>query len=172
MDIIIRSATINDAEKIAKIKLEGWQTAYRGIIDDNFLNSMDLNEEIKRRKDNIQNGVEIIVAELDNNIVGFCMYRDYTKNQENYPNSDCEISSLYVKSSLKRKGIGTKLMQHVLKKLKKQGKTNMILGCLKENYPSRAFYEKMGGKPLKTEKITFGNREYEEIIYEYDISNV
>ena len=63
-------------------------------------------------------------------------------------------------------------MQHVIQKLQNQGKTKMILGCLKENYPSRAFYEKMGGKLLKTEKITFGNKEYEEVIYEYDISKM
>ena len=94
------------------------------------------------------------------------------KDPESYPNANCEISSLYVKSSLKRNGIGTELMQHVIQKLQNQGKTQMILGCLKENYPSRAFYEKIGGKVLKIEKITFGNKEYEEVIYEYDISKM
>ena len=172
MDIIIRTATINDAEKVAKIKIEGWQTAYRGIIDDSFLDNMNINEEIDKRKNNIENGVDIIVAELNNEIVGFCLYRNYIKNSDSYPNANCEISSLYVKSSLKRKGIGTKLMQHVIQKLKNKGKTQMILGCLKENYPSRTFYERMGGKLLKTEKITFGNKEYEEVIYEYDIANM
>jgi len=172
LDIIIRSATIDDAEKVARIKIEGLQTAYRGIIDDSFLNSMDINEEIEKRKNNIENGVDIIVAELNNEIVGFCLYRNYIKDPVIYPNANCEISSLYVKSTLKRKGIGTKLMQHVIQKLQNQGKSQMILGCLKENYPSRTFYEKMGGKVLKTEKITFGNKEYEETIYEYDILNI
>lgn len=46
------------------------------------------------------------------------------------------------------------------------------LACLKENYPSRTFYEKMGGKYLKTEKVVLGNKEYEEVIYEYDISKM
>lgn len=172
MNILIRNATINDAEKVAEIKIEGWQTAYRGIIDDSFLDNMNINEEIEKRRNNIKDGVDIIVAEFNDEIVGFCLYRNYIKNPESYPNVDCEISSLYVKSSLKRKGIGTKLMQYVIHKLQNQGKTKMILGCLKENYPSRAFYEKMGGKVLKTEKITFGNKEYEEIIYEYDISKI
>ena len=34
MDILIRNATIQDIESIADIKIAGWQTAYRGIIDD------------------------------------------------------------------------------------------------------------------------------------------
>ena len=172
MYIIIKTATTNEAEEIAKIKIEGWQTAYRGIIDDKFLDNMDINEELEKRKNNIENGADIIVAELNNEIVGFCLYRNYIKDPESYPNANCEISSLYVKSSLKRKGIGTKLMQYVIQKLQNQGKTQMILGCLKENYPSRAFYEKIGGKVLKIEKITFGNKEYEEVIYEYDISKM
>lgn len=172
MNIVIRKATIDDAEKVAKIKIEGWKTAYRGIIDDNFLDNMDINEEIEKRKNNIENGVDIIVAELNNEIVGFCLYRNYIKNLKNYPNANCELSSLYVKSSLKRKGIGTKLMKYVIQKLQSQGKTQMILSCLKQNYPSRVFYEKRGGKLIKTEKITFGDKEYEEVIYEYDISKM
>lgn len=169
MIIIIRKARTEDAEAIADIKITGWQTAYRGIIDDDFLDNMNINEEIEKRKNNIKNGANIIVAELDNEIVGFCLYRDYIKNQEDNLDADCEISSLYVKPELKRKGIGKKLMNYVIDDLKSKEKKKMILGCLKDNYPSRAFYEKMGGKVLKTEKIAFGNKEYEEKIYEYKL---
>jgi len=104
LDIIIRSATIDDAEKVARIKIEGLQTAYRGIIDDSFLNSMDINEEIEKRKNNIENGVDIIVAELNNEIVGFCLYRNYIKELDrlfppqilitwNKNNKDIEIAT-------------------------------------------------------------------------------
>ena len=48
-DIIIRNATIEDVERIADIKIEGWQTAYRGIIDDDFLDNMDREKEIEKR---------------------------------------------------------------------------------------------------------------------------
>ena len=85
MYIIIRTATTNEAEEIAKIKIEGWQTAYRGIIDDKFLDNMDINEELEKRKNNIE---DIIVAELNNEIVGFCLYRNYIKDPESYPNAN------------------------------------------------------------------------------------
>ena len=172
MNIIIRSATINDAEKVARIKIEGWQTAYRGIIDSVFLDNMDINAEIEKRKRNLEEGASIVIAELNNEVVGFCLYRDYNENLESFPNTDCEISALYIKSSLKRKGIGRKLMQYVIQKLQNQGKTQMILGCLTENYSSRVFYEKMGGNYLKTENFKIGNAEYEEVIYKFDISKM
>lgn len=134
-----------------------------------FFGSMDRNVEIEKRKNNIENCVPIIVAEINNEVVGFCLYRNYNKNIESYPNADCEISSLYVKSSLKRNGIGRRIMKYVIDELKIQGKTKMILGCFKENYPSRAFYEKMGGKILDCSKMELGEKEYELVIYEYDI---
>ena len=171
-DIIIRNATIEDIEKIADIKIEGWQTAYRGIIDDDFLDNMNREKEIEKRRNNIDNGVNIIVAELDKNIVGFCLYRNYNKDTEKYPEADCEISSLYITSKLKRNGIGRKLMQYVIELLRKEGKKRMILGCLKENYPSRAFYEKMGGKVISYDKIEFGNKEYGLVIYEYNLKKI
>ena len=153
MNIVIRNATINDAEKVAKIKIEGWQTSYRGIIDDKFLDDMDINIEVEKRKRNIKDEALIVVAELNNEVVGFCLYRSFNSTPETHPkNADCELTALYVKSSLKGNGIGKKLMQYVMDNLNKQGKKQMILGCFKENYPSRAFYEKMGGKVLKTEK--------------------
>ena len=122
MNISIRDAKLKDVDRIIDINMRGWQTAYRGIIDDDFLDNMNINEEIEKRKNNIKNGADIIVAELDNEIVGFCLYRDYIKNQEENLVADCEISSLYVKSELKRNGIGKKLMNYVIDDLKSKGK--------------------------------------------------
>ena len=62
-------------------------------------------------------------------------------------------------------------MKYVIELLRKEGKKQMIWGCLKENYPSRAFYEKMGGKVINYDEIEFGNKNYGLAIYEYDISN-
>ena len=171
-NITIRNATIKDIEEIADIKIEGWKTAYRGIIDDNFLDNMDREKEIEKRKNNIDNGVNIIVAELNRKVVGFCLYRNYNKNVEKFPEVDCEISSLYIKSNLRRNGIGRKLMKYTIELLKKEGKKKMILGCFENNYPSRAFYEKMGGIVFGYDEIEFGDKKYGLALYEYNIANM
>jgi len=48
----------------------------------------------------------------------------------------------------------------------------MILWCLDQNKPSRQFYEKMGGKIYKYKTGKFGNKEYKEVSYIYDIENL
>lgn len=48
---IIREATLSDACGIAKVHVDTWRTAYKGIINDEFLNelSYDKREEIPKR---------------------------------------------------------------------------------------------------------------------------
>ena len=47
----------------------------------------------------------------------------------------------------------------------------MILWCLKENYPSKTFYEKMGGKLLQEKDIKFGDKTYKEVAFGYNIDS-
>ena len=171
-NIIIRRARVEDAEKIANIKVDGWKTAYKGIIDDDFLKSMDVKKEAERRRNIIENGANIIVAELEGEVIGFCIYRDHIENKEKYPNADCEISALYVTSKLKRNGIGRKLMLYVIELLKSKNKKRMILGCLKDNFPARVFYEKMGGKVFDYDELECGDKSYTLAMYGYDIENM
>ena len=46
--MIIRKATEEDARQIAEILVEDWQTAYRGIIDSAYLDSMSVEERYRR----------------------------------------------------------------------------------------------------------------------------
>ena len=82
---------------------------------------------------------------------------------------DCEIVALYVKPTLKRHGIGKTMINYVKNDLKNKGKTKMILWCLKDNYPSRKFYEKMGGTIVGEHSIEIGEKSYEEVGFGYQL---
>lgn len=43
-EIIIRNAEKEDVRQIAEILVEDWQKAYRGIMDDAFLDSMNVSQ--------------------------------------------------------------------------------------------------------------------------------
>ncbi len=167
-DIIIRNINENDIPSVAEIQVDGWKTAYKGIIDDIILNSMNKDEKIERFKSNYQkNG--FIVAEFENKVVGFCRYSDNNEFTPDIQDTDCEITALYVKSDLKYNGLGTKLFQFVINEFKTKNKTKMILWCLKNNEPSKKFYTKMGGKIIKERRIEIGEKEYLEVGFEYNI---
>ncbi len=167
-NIIIRNVNEKDISSVAYIQVNGWKTAYKGIIDDVILNSMNKDEKIKRFEGNYKkNG--FVVAELENEVVGFCRYADSNEFTPNMQDIDCEITALYVKPDLKYNGIGTKLFQFVVNEFKNQSKSKMILWCLKDNEPSKKFYTKMGGKIIKERVIEIGEKSYCEVGFMYNI---
>jgi len=167
-NIKIRNIEEKDIPSVVDIKISGWQVAYKGIVEDNILNSMNREKIIERIKKNYkENG--FIVAELNNEIVGFCSYIDNNKFTRDITEIDCELSALYVKPNLKYNGIGTKLFQFVTSEFKSKNKTKMILWCLKDNEPSKKFYTKMGGEIIKERVIEIGQKSYYEVGFMYNI---
>ena len=70
--VIIRNVELKDLRFVSEIAVRGWQTAYRGIIEDEFLDNLSIEENyLKRLKDYKENG--FIVAEQDGEVVGFCI---------------------------------------------------------------------------------------------------
>lgn len=109
------------------------------------------------------------MAEIEEEIVGFCRYIDNNTYTPNMLEIDCEIVALYVKSELKYNGIGTKLFEFVMKEFRSKNRTKMIIWCLKDNEPSRKFYAKMGGVIEKEKVVEIGKKEYLEVGFVYRI---
>ena len=61
------------------------------------------------------------------------------------------------------------MVKHIKNDLKKQGNKKMIIWCLKENQPSRKFYEKMGGILVNEHNISFGDKKYPEVAFGFEI---
>lgn len=49
-NIRIRTIREEDIPSVVDIQIEGWKTAYKGMIEDDFLNSMNRNKKIEQRK--------------------------------------------------------------------------------------------------------------------------
>ena len=149
--------------------MNGWKEAYRGIIDDNSLDSMDRNRKIIKMEGNYKNG-SFIVATFNNEIVGFCRYVDDDSFSKGW-DIDCEIVALYIKPELKYQGIGTKLFNYVVDEMKSKNKKKLIIWCLKDNYPSRKFYEKMGGVIIGEKDFVKDNKAYPEVGFLYNLES-
>lgn len=97
--ICIRQAQSRDIKQIAKIKVDGWKSAYKGIIDDKFLDSMSISKQI----DIINNYSfdSMFVAENNNEILGFCRIYDYNEPVYDDKEIDCEIREILLIQVLK-----------------------------------------------------------------------
>ena len=138
--MIIRKATRADARQIAEIVVEDWKNAYRGIIDDDYLDSMSVEERYQRE---LQRYQIYMVAVVEKEILGFT-WNEIADDEA----PDCEIIALYVRYEKRKNGIGRTLFQNSVDFFRASGKKKMIIWCLKENYTARRFYEKMGGEDI------------------------
>lgn len=167
-NVIIRKILESDIPEIADIEVSGWNNAYKGIIDDNFLKSMNKDIQAKRLLKSYKN-TEFIVALLEDEVVGFCKYVDSNKFTITNSKVDCELLALYVKPDLKFTGIGSKLFSYVVTDLKRKKKKKMILWCLKNNFSAIKFYEKMGGILSDERIIELDGLEYKEVSFLYEL---
>lgn len=168
--ISIRQAQQNDIKQIAKIKVDGWKRAYRRIVDDEFLNSMSTSKQI-----DIINNYSLdtmFVAENDNKLLGFCRVYDYNEPVYDDKDIDCEIREIYVNPSFKRMGIGSALFNFTKEYFSQKGKRKLYLGCLKDNYSAKKFYEKMGGISASGKKIDIGGKSYPIVDFMYNLNNI
>ena len=116
--MIVRNVKKEDLRAVSEIAVRGWQTAYRGIIDDEYLDSLSVEANYQKRlKDYKENG--FIVAELDNEVVGFCRYTLENLFSKEMPEIDGEICAIYVKPELKRNGIGRELFKYVFNEFRR-----------------------------------------------------
>lgn len=164
--MIIRKMKDEDIEKLVEININAWKKAYKGIIDKDILDNLDKNKKIEKWKNHyhIEN---IIVAEENGKIMGYCRYSDEVASKP-IAGADSEVMALYVDCEYQRMGIGKALIKEVIEKLKMLNKKSMIIWCLKKNRNARKFYEKIGGKQIQeTKYFEIEGRKYEEVGYKY-----
>ena len=166
---IIRRMRSEDAEAVTDILMNSWKKAYRGIVSDEHLDHMNRDALIERRRAQYK---DYIVAVSDDRIVGYCWYVNNSSFTEDVSDIDCEVVALYVMPGLERKGLGRKMLLYAVDDLKKQGRKNMIIWCLKENTSARMFYEKMGGTIVGEHKIHIGNQDYDEVGFLYRLDDM
>ena len=157
--MIIRKAVEKDVRQISEIVAEDWKTAYRGIMDGDFLDSITAEDQY--RKD-IRRYNEYMVAAERQQILGFAWNRLIDDED-----ADCEVVALYVRFSERGKGVGRALLQNAADTFRKAGGKSMIVWCLKENAEARRFYERTGGILHRSDTHKWGDREYDIVSYLY-----
>jgi len=137
---MIRKATIEDAEAIARIHVQAWREAYRGIIPAEYL--AGLSEEMKAAfwRQQLASGRSVTLVALDGEkVVGWA---SGGPSQSAESTAVREIFAIYISPSVWRRGVGRKLMQEIETAL--LGTGPIILWVLRANQSAFQFYEKLG----------------------------
>ncbi len=166
MTLPIRQATVEDALGIAEVHVRGWQTTYRGMIPDAYLDAFSI-EERARRWDHLLHNPErqefiFVAVDAEQRIAGFSS--GGPNRTQDAPEYTGELYSIYLRADVQRGGLGSSLARHVVDELLARGYDSMLVWVLSEN-PARRFYEAMGGVLVREGTFEAGGATIPEVAY-------
>jgi ribosomal protein S18 acetylase RimI-like enzyme len=139
----IRIAIPDDAKVIARVHVESEKAAYCGIIPDDVLASLSVEEQEVRWHERIARGSSsTLIAEQDGHALGWINFGK-SRDLDAGP-STAEIRAMYVAPNSWRGGVGAALWRNAKDSLQQSRYSEVTLWVLKPNDLARNFYEKVG----------------------------
>ena len=163
----IRPALPSDSPALAKVQVDSYRTAYRGIFPDSYLAQFSYEEQAQDWRNLFDTNPEdiLLVAEsTDGQIIGYLLAR---AQPDIHPGYDSEIVALHVLKSHQRQGTGRLLLKKAVELLQQRGCQSAMLWTLKAN-PIRRWYRNLGGKHIANKRFQVEDREIEEIAFGWD----
>lgn len=168
----VREAAEEDIPRITEIGIATWRTTYVGMIPGETLANMSQERGVEKRKKTFAEkraGTKewhtFVIEDGNGKVFGFVDGGPQrSTNADFFPEYKGELYAMYVLKDCQQKGAGRQLVKVLATRLLERGMNSMIVNVLVQN-PSRNFYEKMGGKFIKTSNIEIAGKKLEEAVY-------
>lgn len=177
--LTIRPATPNDAQSIARIRVQGWRFEYQGLISQDYLDSLSAAEDTERmrgylsqlpqnsppsRSASVQGSGDgekrsFMLAVRDDAVLGFCRFSAAPDKDDRAERAvpggtlNGRLHSLYIDPETLGQGIGHTLMSHALSTFAAWGCERATLWVLEGNSRAISFYERQGWRCTGATKV-------------------
>lgn len=159
----VRPARIADAAAIARVHVASWRSTYRGLLTDEFLDSLDEPTYTQRWGRILAEGSSrVYVASGGDDVVGFASGGRERAGEDGF---EGELYAIYVVREAQGQGHGRRLVEAVVTGLRELGLEDMIVWVLRDNPSARRFYERLGGVYVREQPITIGSSSLQEVSY-------
>ncbi len=152
----VREATQADAAGIARLHLDNWRVAYRGIVPDDLLGAITVESRQQHWQSVLaeSGGAEFVyVAEDgDRQLLGVASGGPELGGDPQYRG---ELYVLHVRPDVQGRGVGRLLMRAVAERLAADGITTLLVWMLRENHPAGRFYAALGGQFVREQPAMF-----------------
>lgn len=164
-EVTIRTASADDADAIAQVHVASWREAYTGVIADDYLATLDVDERAERWREQLAadaGDTQVWVAEQEGALVGFASLAP--SRDEDAERDTLEIPAIYLQPSAWGHGVARELMRTIVAAVPENA--SVTLWVLDANERARHFYRRNGFSPDGVERLEeIGGQAYREIRY-------
>jgi ribosomal protein S18 acetylase RimI-like enzyme len=161
--MLIRDALLTDLPAIARVHVDSWRTTYRGIVSDDYLASLSYEQRERGFQDgwDERHNIFLVAEDAGDGIVGFAVAGPERTNDVQFRG---ELYAVYLLQSHQRRNVGSLLVSTAVERLQAAGFHSMMTLVLADN-PACKFYERLGGKRVRTLPVTIGGTSFVEVVY-------
>ncbi|WP_329430069.1 GNAT family N-acetyltransferase [Streptomyces anthocyanicus] len=145
----VREMTLADCDRVSLIRVRGWQSAYRGLMPQPYLDAMDPAADAERRRSLFarppEGLVNLVAEDEGGEVVGWACHGPYRDGEAR--TADAELYALYVDAARFGAGIGRALAGESVRRCRAAGHARMLLWVLKGNVRAQRFYDRAGFRP-------------------------
>ena len=140
----IREATQADANAMGVLHVRAWQSAYRGVMPDEYLDGLEAEERIAMWQGRIARTdlPPLLVAVVADEVVGFAVFGEEHPSTGSAPCG--ELYAMNLDPAHWGKGIGRVLLRRVTEALIALDYGEALLWVVPQNVRARALYESEG----------------------------
>jgi diamine N-acetyltransferase len=149
MNLIVRASTPNDINTIQQIAATTWTVTYHFLSKEQMEYMLDWMYSTTSLQQQMQNGHQFYVAELNDTIIGFA-----SVSKED--NKICKLNKLYVLPNIQKSGAGKALLKRIVAYTKELA-CNEIQLQVNRNNTAKDFYLKQGFTILYEADFEIGN---------------
>ena len=165
--MIIRPAEESDALGVAQVHVQTWQTAYRGLVPDEYLDALSVEKRKIAWSETIRKQTpELWISESNSVLTGWVAFGP-SRDAAAAP-STAELEAIYVMPAYWGTGTGRGLWLAARKRLVERQFARATLWVLTQNVRAIRFYAAAGFQPdpASQKQIAIGGAALTEIRYE------
>jgi ribosomal protein S18 acetylase RimI-like enzyme len=143
-DLVIRDAVVADADAMGRLHVRAWQSAYRGVMPDEYLDGLQVNDRVEMWRARLSRSdlPPLLIASVVGAVVGFAAFG--AEHTTSSPPSCGELYAMNLDPDFWGQGIGRVLLGRVTEGLQAMGYDEAVLWVVPENERARALYESEG----------------------------
>jgi ribosomal protein S18 acetylase RimI-like enzyme len=145
MVVTIRPASVDDADAVGEVHVRAWQSAYRGVMPDDYLDGLQAQDHATRWREHLiapSSDGELLVVVDGHRVVGFASLGPAFDSDA--PSDIGQLYAINLDPDVWGRGLGRALLSVATDRLRELGYVEAVLWVVPDNQRARRLYESEG----------------------------